>query len=157
MGHGAARELAGPDGPLKEIPAELSAKLKAALEKMDKHDPEFASTREDERHQQTSKAWTARAGEIVEELRAVCKAMVSEHQILCDTGMEGAGVGIRPYVEDTSNRFDKLEYKLEGIEVQATCTGTVLATAPNMDAVDYDFLERATVEWLVWSVGQKVR
>jgi len=155
MGHGPARELSSGPAKKKDIDPEDSRRLEEAFRKFEATDPQFKSSREDEKHQQTSKAWTARSVEIVEDLRAVGMAVVGAHQVLLDMGQDGAGVGIAPWIEEAGLKFDRLWFRLKGQQVIAEVNGTQLAQADNMDAVTYEWLEKATIEWLIHSATTK--
>ena len=155
MGHGPARELSSGPAGHKEIDPEDSRRLEEAFLKFEAGDPQFKSAREDEKHQQTSKAWTARTVDIVENLRAIGLAVVSAHQVLLDMGQDGAGVGIVPWIEEAGLKFDRLQFRLKGQEVIAESNGIQLAHADNMDAVTYEWLEKAIVEWLIHSANSK--
>ena len=155
MGHGAARELSTGDRPIEPIDPALADRLESALKKLDAKDPEFASNRADERHQQNAKAWTNVCIDVVEELRHVGKTIVAQHQILCDCGQEGAGVSTTPFIEEAGQRFPRLEFKLKGSGVVAQCDGVALGEVAHMDHIDYPWLERMAVEWLVWAVHNR--
>lgn len=157
MGSGAPRELAKETGPLKDLDEELSKRLEAALKQYEQRDPEFKTSREDEAHQQLSKAWNTRCNDIVEELRAIGKVIVNQHQVLLDMSQEGAGVGASPWIEEAGLKFPRMNIRLKPAtgEVVAECEQRPLLKAANMEAADYDWLEKAVVTWLVHSATNK--
>ena len=155
MGHGAPRTLSGKT-ELIPINEELSAKLSAALKTFDSIDEDFKTSREDELRQQVSKAWTAQAEGIVNDLRQISLSIVESHQILCDMGQEGAGAGIRPWIEESGFRLPKMEIVLNGQQVSAK-VGDHTLRSTHMNSVDYQWLEEAVVEWMIYSVEQKAK
>ncbi|MEZ4318374.1 MAG: hypothetical protein R3F61_12760 [Myxococcota bacterium] len=155
MGHGAPRELAGDDLPLKELSNEDAERLEAALQVFEQGDPSFKSSREDERHQQMSKAWNVRTGEIVEDLRQISKVIVASHQVLLDMSQDGAGVGATPWIEEGGLKFERMHIRLKNGPVHAEVGSHTVATAKNMKAVTYDWLEKAVVEWLIYVASKR--
>ncbi len=157
MGSGAPRELSTGPGPLKDLPEELSNKLEEALKRYEQKDPEFKTSREDEAHQQLSKAWNTRCSEIVEQLRSIGQVVVNQHQVLCDMSQEGAGVGASPWIEEAGLKFGRMNIRLRAGtgEVYAEADQKTLIEAPNMDAADYEWLEKAVVTWLIHSATTK--
>lgn len=156
MGHGAPRTLSSDDDrPIEPLTGELATRVERAFTILEAKDEDFKQNREDERHQQLSKAWNNRCGEIVEELRHLGRVIVSEHQVLCDCGQEGAGVTTAPFLEEAMGRFPKLQIRLKGTNVVAECDGHELHKAENMAAVDYPWLERAATEWIVWAITNR--
>lgn len=152
MGHGAPRELATQQGPLTDLPDELAQRLEGALQKLDSLEPEFGQSRQDERHQQLSGAWMAKSNEIVEHLRTIGKVIVGSHQILTDMAQDGAGISATPWMEEGSNRLERLIIRNLSGPVRAETSKGVVLEAASMEDVDYAWLERAVVEWIVQDI-----
>lgn len=155
LGHGASRELGGDDAPLKDLPGDLAERLEVALKRLDQIDPEFGQSRVDERHQQLSGAWNDRCLQIVADLRQIGLVIVSTHQVLTDMSQDGAGIGATPWIEEGGMKLDRLCIRNHSGPVRAECGETIILEAASLEEVDYDWLERAVVEWIIFSVGNK--
>ncbi|MEQ1505439.1 MAG: hypothetical protein ABMB14_24620 [Myxococcota bacterium] len=154
MGHGPARELAGPESNVVELDPGLAAILDTALDKLDRVDPKFKATRDEERYAQTTKAWHRSCAELDAHLRLVGKVLFTSHQLNLDIGSEGGGVKARPWIDEMNKVFERLWFVLEGTEVVATSGGATIARAKLKD-VSYGWVERAVVDWVVGVVAKK--
>ena len=150
MGHGAARELESATGPLPERDEATSAKLSAALEKLDASDPTYAEQRENERIGQMSKEWNGVCREIDGHLRIVGKMLVKSHQLNLDIGSDGGGLAQKPFMEDLRMKFPKLQFVLDIDSRQciAKCGDASYGSVP-IDGISFDYCLNATVDWAV--------
>lgn len=152
MGHGPSRELAG--GEEREIPRpgdELIAKLDVALATLDRLDPRFKTQRDDEKLSQMSKAWHKLGSEMDGHLRIIAKAIIASHQISLDVGSEGGGPKARPFVEETGGALERVYFSLADGKVTANVGQKQLGVV-RIDEVDYAWLERMVVDWIVAAV-----
>jgi hypothetical protein len=154
VGHGPARTLSGGEDKLVELSPELSSKLDVALEKLDKLNAKFKAARDEERFAQSSKIWNKTCGEIDGHLRNVAKTLVLSHQLNLDIGSDGGGVKAKPWIEEMSQVFERLFFRLEGDQVIASFGSRTVATARIKD-MSYSFVEQAVVDWVVMSIEQR--
>lgn len=153
MGSGPARELGGPGGPVKALSPTLAARLTAAVQRLDKLDPQFKQARDDERMGQLAKAWGGACTEIDAHLRAVAQVLIFSHQISLDMGSEGGGRGAMPWIEETGYKFKRLYFRLEDDgTVVAVAADRTIASAPDLAAISYDWVEQTVVDWVVSSI-----
>ena len=134
MGSGAARELEAKVSSDRSMDPELSARLRSALEKLDKMDPDFKAGRDDERTQQLTKAWKGKCKEIDGMLRELGHVLINTHQVALDVGSDGGGRDTRPFFEDLAGKFPKLDFRLQGDKVVAVCNNRgicLLYTSPS--------------------------
>lgn len=132
---------------------ELSARLGRALQQLDQVDPQFKSGRDDERLQQTSKAWKDKCKEIDAMLRELTHIIIQQHQVAIDVGSDGGGRDTRPFLEEMSGKFPKLEFRLQNAKVVAVCNNRGIAQAEISD-VNFEWLEQSAVTWMVWLIEQ---
>jgi hypothetical protein len=137
-----------------ELTPELSSKLDVALEKLDKVNAKFKAARDEERFAQSSKSWNAVCGEIDTHLRNVAKTLILSHQLNLDIGSEGGGVKAKPWIEEMSQVFERLYFRLEGDQAVAFYGSRTVATT-RIKEIDYTWIERAVVDWVVMSVEQR--
>lgn len=156
MGSGPARELESDTEPTRKLPGQLASKLDEALAKMDQIDPGFANAREEERIAQLSKHWGRKSKEIIEHFRLINKVLHAQHQISLDVGADGGGRNTRPWVEETSQAFEKLYLRLEEE------TGWIVAESGNltlargtMEEVNFEWLEKLVVVWVVKAIDAR--
>ena len=155
MGHGASRELEGPSGPLPELDPEVSKRLEGAMQKMDALDSQFKSNRDDERLAQTSKLWNLASKEIDAHLRTIAKVLVQSHQVSLEPGSDGGGISIKPWLEDTAGKFQRLTFRLtESQELIASIGSKDFATG-TLDSISHEWLVNIVAEWLILAVEQK--
>jgi hypothetical protein len=155
MGHGAARELESASGPLPDLDPALAERLDVAMAKMDTLDAEFKSSRDDERLAQMSKRWNAVCKQVDADFRTIAKVLVNSHQLSLDMGSDGGGIAIKPWMEDTQGKFERLSLRLTADDdVVASIGGRDFARGKPED-VDFDWLMKLVVEWLVQSVEGK--
>jgi len=155
MGHGAARELDGPDGPLPELASELSAKLGTAMQRLDGMSAAFKEARDEERFMQRVKAWNSTCKEIDAHLRTIAKVLIDAHQFSLDIGSDGGGKNTQPWLEETAMTIPKVHFRLEEDgKVSAASDGRVIMSC-EMDEVSYAWLERAVIEWAVSEAMRK--
>ncbi len=154
MGHGAARELESSSRPVRKLDPELARRLEEALEAFDQVSAEFKSSRDDERLSQMSKRWGRASKDVMEHLRNVGKVLIQGHQLALDFGSDGGGIQTRPWVEEVSAMsWDKLYFRLEEDARVTAFTGEkVLAQVAHYDDVTYEWLERCTVAWAIYSI-----
>jgi hypothetical protein len=131
------------------MPTDLSARLDAALEKVDKRDQKFKAARDEERFAQTSKAWNRLCAEIDAHLRAVAKAVVQSHQLNLDIGCDGGGINAKPWIEEMGGVLERLSYKVDDRSIVAFTKRAVIATIPIKGGVSYDWIEGTVVDWVV--------
>ena len=152
MGGGAKRELAV-SGEKRDLDPQVSARLEVSLQKLDAHSDYFKQAREDEKLMQLSKAWTSHVQTIVGYCREACGAIIEANQIALDAGSDGAGLGARPWVEETSNTLQRLFFELEGEQIMLRCDGETLGTAELSD-ISYEWCEKVLVNWVIWAVNR---
>jgi hypothetical protein len=148
MGHGAARELDTGSGPLPDLDEALSAKLSAALEKLDAADPDFAEQRENERLGLIAKEWNGTCRVIDGYLRTIGKMLIQTHQLNLDIGSDGGGVAQKPFLEDLRAKFPKLQFVMviEEEKVIARCGESIYGSSP-LDEVSFDFCIESVCNW----------
>ncbi len=158
MGHGPARELETDTEPTRTLPARLATKLDEALAKMDDADAGFRHARDEERQAQLAKRWGAKSKEVLEQFREITKVVHAGHQVSLDVGADGGGKGTRPWVEETSQKFERLYLRIEDE------TGWVVAESGNLtlargtlEEVTYEWLEKLVVVWIVKSIDLRTR
>jgi hypothetical protein len=154
VGHGPARELSGGESKVVELNPELSSKLDTALERLDRLNAKFKAARDEERFAQSSKAWNRVCGEIDGYLRSVAKALIESHQLNLDIGSEGGGVKAKPYLEEMTQVFERLYFRLDGDQAIASF-GTRTVATTRIKELDYAWVEKAVVDWVVMSVEGK--
>lgn len=154
MGHGAPRELEQNDEPERSLDPAVHAELSRALDKMDRSNPAFKASRDEERGAQIVKLWNRTCKEIDAHLRALARVLINSHQLSLDMGSDGGGRGTKPWLEETSMAFDRLVFRLEDGTVLAT-TGDRVLTRGSIDDVSYEWIEAAVVAWVVSSVEQR--
>lgn len=154
MGSGAPRELKS-GGPVRELPAELHARLTAAVKKMDAVDEDFKQARDDERQSQLAKAWGAMVVQIDGYLREVAEVLINSHQLSLDMGVEGGGRSAEPFFEETGQKFKRLVFSLqEDGTIIATSAGRGIARC-RMTDVSYEWILRVAVEWVIISIERQ--
>lgn len=156
MGHGPARELETAKD-LRPLSPNLSGKLSTALSRMDKFDDEFAHAREEERQAQLAKKWGQRSKEILEEVRDIMKVLHQSHQLSLDVGADGGGRTTRPWVEETSQKFDRLYLSLEDDGSVLAQSGPMTLARSPLEEIDYEWLEKLIVVWVVKSIDGKTK
>lgn len=149
MGHG--EELDRSRGSRDLDPA-LASRLTAALERLDELDPDFKRNREEERIAQLAKKWSNTCLEMVEWMREIGQAVIHSHQLSLDMGSDGAGLGMVPWLEETSLKFKRLDFELKQDGTVIASTGGREVGTGHVDAITYDWLQRMVVEWVVVSV-----
>ncbi|MBX2801733.1 MAG: hypothetical protein KTR31_28905 [Myxococcales bacterium] len=152
MGLGAPRENQQPDKPLKPLTPETSRRLGEALQHFDQLHPDFKQGRDDERDAQRAKIWNRTCKEMDGHLRQVAKVLINSHQLNLDMGSDGGGRGTKPWIEETSSRFDRLYFRLEGDTVIASFGQDQEVGRGTIDGITYDWIEQAVVEWVIRSV-----
>lgn len=153
MGSGEARELGGAIEASHILNEELATRLGAALTKLDQIDPEFKQARDDERQQQESKAWKAMCKDMDVMMRELAFLIINRHQVALDVGSAGGGRDTRPFFEELSGKFPKLEFRMQDGKVVAVCNNRGIAQT-NIDAVTFEWLEGCAVTWIVWLIEQ---
>ncbi len=156
MGSGAARELGGSADSERVLDPEQNARLGAACLRLDGADPEFKLNRDDTRNMQRVMMWTALAKVVDGYLREVGNVLYRAQQLSLDIGVEGAGQGTKPYIEETARKFEKLSFRLhtDG-EVHATM-GNRSISHVSLEQLTYEWVEAAAVDWLVFTAeGRK--
>lgn len=151
MGKGAVREAVQDNREIIPLNTERATRLSAALEKLDRIKPAFKSARDEERYAQMSKTWHRLCSEMDGNLRLINKGLHQSHQLSLDVGSDGGGINTKPFVEEIANTFERIVFRLEGTRVLAVSGGQILLEGPPED-VNYEWLERALIEWIVfWS------
>lgn len=153
MALGAPRENNQPEEILRPVSDEVSTRLRTALTRMDSVDPAFKRDRDDERNSQLSKQWNKQSKEINTHLNALAKSLVRAHQLSLEVGSEGGGRAIRPWVGETSMRFDRLYLSLHDGDVVATYRNDEIDRVPR-ERVTYEWLEQTVVDWVVRAVEE---
>ena len=153
MGSGEARELGGSIKASHDLNQELSARLGAALTKLDQADPEFKQARDDERLQQQSKTWKALCKDMDVMMRELAFLLINTHQVGLDVGSSGGGRDTRPFFEELSGKFPRLEYRLQESTVVAVCNNRGIAQT-DMNGVTFEWIEQSAVTWMVWLIEQ---
>lgn len=156
MGSGAARELESEETVVPNLDAESAAKLTTALNAFDAIDADFKSSRDEERYAQNVKTWNKVCKDVEDNLRLVGKVLNASHQLSLDMGVEGGGPNARPFIEEVSGKFGKLEFKMVDGMVEAVFEGQVLGNT-GLHGVDYGFIEPCVVNWLVAAVHKRRR
>jgi hypothetical protein len=154
VGHGPARTLESSNDVDRTLDPEASARLAAALAKLDRVDAEFKSNRDDIRYQQRVKAWGAKAKEIDGYLRTAGAVLYAGHQLNLDIGSEGGGAATKPFFEESGRKIDRLYFKMEEGEAIAYTGQRVLGKKP-MDEVSYEWVEQMSVDWIIFAIESK--
>ena len=157
MGHGPARELENDSEPTRNLPAALSTKLDEALGRMDQFDEGFRHARDEERLAQMAKRWGQTSKAVLDLLRDVTKVLHAGHQVSLDVGADGGGRATRPWVEETSNKFDRLYLTLEEGGSVLAISGNMTLARCTIDELTYPFLEKLVVVWVVKSIDARTR
>lgn len=153
MGSGDARELSSGVQASHELNGQLSERLGAALSKLDQMDPQFKQGRDDERLQQQSKLWKALCKDMDAMMRELAFLLINKHQVALDVGSAGGGRDTKPFFEELSGKFPRLEFRLQGDKVIAVCNNRGIAQT-EIEGVSFEWLEQSTVTWLVWLIEQ---
>ena len=138
----------------RPLAAEVSARLGAALEQMDHLDPQFKANRDEERNMQMVKIWNRTCSTIDGHLRALAKVLINSHQLSLDMGSDGGGRSTKPWLEETSMRFERLVFRLEGQQVVVTSGDRAIGRG-SIDDVSYDWIEEMVVAWVIGAVEAK--
>jgi hypothetical protein len=154
VGKGASRELSQAEDVEVPLNEALSARLDAALERLDAIEPKFKAARDEERFAQSSKLWHRACAEMDVHLRTVAKVLIRTHQLNFDVGSEGGGVKASPWIEEMGSVFPRLYFRLDGFQVLAVSDGRTLATI-RLQNLAYEFVEQAVVEWVAASVDDR--
>lgn len=156
MGHGASRELT--QGVARELVLsdELTAKLTAALEKLDRIDPKFKSARDEERFAQITKTWHRLCAEIDGHLRSVAKLLIHTHQLALEVGSEGGSINAKPFIDENGGSLERLYFKLHENAIVVVSGQRTILTASLKD-VSYEWVENAVVEWAVNTIESRAR
>lgn len=154
MGLGHGRELAHAEDVDATLNEELSRRLDAALDRLDRMDPKFKAARDEERFAQSSKQWHRICGELDQHLRAIAKVLIRTHQLNLDIGCEGGGPKAMPWMEEMGQVIERLTFRLENGEAVAE-VGRQRLTSAKLRDVSYAFVEQAVAEWVVASVERK--
>lgn len=154
MGSGAARDLGSSADSNRVLDPDAASKLAAAMLKLDAADAEFKMNRDDTRQMQRVMAWTALAKVVDSYLREVGNVLYKAQQVSLDIGVEGAGQGTRPYIEETSRKFEKLSFRMQDGEIHAVVGSRSLGKS-SLDDVSYEFCEKAAIDWLVFVAEAK--
>ena len=155
MGLGAPRQedQAVEARPLSD---EANRALREALTQLDGVNESFRESRDLERDSQLLKLWNRKSKEVVAILRGVAKTMIDSHQLSLEMGSTGGGRNIRPWLEESSQAIDRLEFVLDDYEVVAKVGDQEVLRGP-IDRVGYEWVEEAVVNWVLAAVDQKLR
>jgi len=147
MGSGAPRELAD-EGELQPLPEKLSRRLGAALEQFDGRADEFKLSRDEERGAQHVKIWGQTCKEMDRMMRRLGETLNAEHQLSLDIGSDGGGGNTSPWFDEERGFFARLHFRLKDGHVWAI-SGDRKIDKTKLSEVHYEWIELATVKWLV--------
>ena len=155
MGSGPARPDVNSDVEERELTPEVSARLGAALRKLDAVDPEFKTNRDDTRYSQNVKAWGRLCRDIDTHLRGVGNAFHEAQQLSLDIGVDGQGANAKPWLEEMGRKLPKLYFRLHEGKVQSYSNNKLIAQG-ELTEITYEWIEACAVEWIIQTVEQKV-
>jgi hypothetical protein len=134
---------------------ELAPKLTQALKLMDQLDADFKAARDEERYAQLSKKWNRVTKEISDMGRQLAKVLIQSHQLSLDVGIEGGGPKAKPWIEETSMKFERLYLVLnDDSSVDAMFKDEKIGTG-HVDELTYEWYEQMVAEWLVRAIQSK--